>query len=167
MRTPVSLSLVTCGALLVCAGAASAQTPDRAYRGMLLCEKMRASPDILHVPLDLIVRGNDVQFARPIFNFNGQRVLGSELGIGTVDGGGKVHLTSSWYFRGVIYSGDYTGMLHGGGGTMSGTQSWAGPNGGGSRTCTAALVLAPQSAQASAPPRRDGTAAPQDEEDKQ
>jgi hypothetical protein len=137
-----------------CAGAAFAQSPDGAYRGTFLCEKMKASPDILHVPLDLVVRGSDAQFARPIFNFNGRPVLGSELGSGKLEPDGKVHLTSTWYFRGVAYSGDYSGTIGANGGTLSGKQSWSGgrESANGSRNCHVALVPAPQAARASAQP---------------
>ena len=128
---------------------AAAQSLDGAYRGMFVCEKMPASPDILRVPIDLLSKSGAIQFARPIFNFNGQRVLGSELGSGTVDADGTLHLKSSWHFRGVTYEGEYSGTLKAGGGTLTGTQAWSGPKGDrASRTCTAALVLAPQKAAA-------------------
>jgi hypothetical protein len=86
-------------------GPAKPQALEGAYRGMFVCEKMAASPDILHVPSDLVVNGDTVAFARPIFNWNGRRVLGSELGIGTVGADGKLGLKSSWNFRGVNYTG--------------------------------------------------------------
>jgi hypothetical protein len=44
-----------------------------AYRGMFVCEKAPGSADILHVPGDLVVRGDQVQFARPLFNLRGTR----------------------------------------------------------------------------------------------
>ncbi len=47
---------------------------------MILCEKMKVSPDILHVPFDLAVRGDVVQSARPIFDWSGRRIVGNELG---------------------------------------------------------------------------------------
>jgi hypothetical protein len=42
-----------------------------AYRGMIVCEKAPGAADILRVPLDLAVRGNEIQFARPLFNPRG------------------------------------------------------------------------------------------------
>jgi hypothetical protein len=106
---------------------------------------MPASPDILNAPLDVSVRGNSVLFARPLFNWNGTRVVGSELGTGTIDAEGKVHLTSSWYNGGITVQGDYSGALTKTGGVFSGTQAWRGGQGNsGNRSCTAALVAAPQ-----------------------
>jgi hypothetical protein len=108
---------------------------------MLVCEKLPNATDILHVPIDLAVRGDQVQFARPLFNLDGTRVLGSELGAGSVDADGKVHVTSSWDVGGTPIKGDYSGMLTASSGTLSGTQSWRGPEGDArSRTCQVALV---------------------------
>jgi len=110
---------------------------------MFVCEQQRGSADILHVPIDLAVRGSDVQFARPLFNLRGTRVLGSELGDGAVDANGKVHVTSSWEYRGITVHGDYSGSLTPSGGTMTGTQSWRSPDGEAlSRTCQIAMVPA-------------------------
>src|SRR6478752_3144125 len=94
-----------------CTTLANAQSIEGTYRGTLVCEKMPASPDILNAPLDVSVRGNSVLFARPLFNWNGTRVVGSELGTGTIDAEGKVHLTSSWYNGGIAVQGDYSGTL--------------------------------------------------------
>ena len=121
------------------------QALDGAYRGTIVCEKIKAAPGILRVPLDLAVRGGDVQFARPTFNLKGTRVTGSELGSGTIDADGKLHLTSSWVFGNIGFQGDYSDTLSASGGTFSGTQSWRGPDGmNGSRACNAALVPAPK-----------------------
>jgi hypothetical protein len=116
-------------------GPAKPQALEGAYRGMFVCEKMAASPDILHVPSDLVV--------------NGDTVLGSELGIGTVGADGKLGLKSSWNFRGVNYTGNYSGTLNANGGALSGTQSWQPRRGAsGSRTCIIALVPAPKGGEA-------------------
>ena len=120
-----------------------AQSSANAYRGMFVCEKAPGSVDILQVPADLVVRGDQVQFARPLFNLRGTRVLGSEMAAGSIDAGGTAHLTSTWDIRGITVHGDYTGSLTPSGGTLTGTQSWRGPNGKAhNRTCHAALVLA-------------------------
>lgn len=121
------------------------QALDGAYRGTIVCEKIKAASGILRAPLDVSVRGSNVQFARPTFNLKGTRVTGSELGSGTVDADGKLHLTSSWVFGNIALQGDYSGALSASGGTFSGTQSWHGPDGvNGSRACHAALVPAPK-----------------------
>jgi hypothetical protein len=128
---------------------ARAQSFDGTFRGSLVCEKAPAAADMLSVPLDMNIRGNNVQFARPLFNLDGTRVIGSELGAGTIDAQGKIHLTSNWYRFGVTFDADYSGALTNTGGTFSGTQSWRdGRNNNGKRNCTAAFLLAPQVNQA-------------------
>jgi hypothetical protein len=119
------------------------QSLASAYRGMFVCERQTGAADILRAPFDLAVRGDEAQFARPLFDLLGKRVLGSELGSGWVDAGGQVHLTSAWDYSGITVRGDYTGTLTSGGGTLTGTQSWRGPDGEPrSRTCQIALVPA-------------------------
>lgn len=120
----------------------SPQSLADAYHGMFVCEKLPGSVDILRVPLDLAVRGDSVQFARPLFNLRGPRVLGSELGAGSIEDG-KIHVTSAWEFRGIAVHGDYSGTLTPSGGTLTGTQFWHGRDGEArSRTCQVALVPA-------------------------
>jgi hypothetical protein len=103
---------------------ARAQSFDGTFRGSLVCEKAPAAADMLSVPLDMNIRGNNVQFARPLFNLDGTRVIGSELGTGTIDPLGNLHLKSNWYRFGVTFDADYSGALTKTGGTFSGTQSW-------------------------------------------
>jgi hypothetical protein len=125
-------------------GPVRAQSLDGPYRGTYVCEKMRASPDILRAPIDLVVSGTSIRFGRPLFNWDGSRVVGTEMASGTIDGDGKVNLTSEWFFRGFTTQGAYTGTLTASGGTLTGTQSWHGPDSdNGSRACTAAFVAAP------------------------
>jgi len=128
------------------ASAQDAQAIKGPFRGMMVCEKMPTSPDILRVPFDLVVDNTNVRYARPIFNWNGRRVLGSELGNGTLDGDGKIRLVSGLRIGGVTYRTEYNGTLTAKGGTLTGTQSWQGGRGGkgSSRTCVAAVVPAPQ-----------------------
>ena len=138
-------------AVALAAGSARAEDPSAnaappspaaiALRGTIVCERAPGAADILRAPLDVVERGSDVQFARPLFNLDGTRVLGSELGEGSTDANGKVHLTSTWMFRGVTIRGDYSGALAPDGGTLSGRQSWRGPDGEThSRACQLALV---------------------------
>jgi hypothetical protein len=123
-----------------------------AYSGMIVCEKAPGAADILRVPLDLVIRGDDVQFARPLFNLDGTQVLGSELGAGSADASGKTHLSSTWDFRGTIGHGDYSGTLLPNGGTMTGTQTWNVSEGEvRSRTCQIALVRAANAQRATKP----------------
>jgi hypothetical protein len=129
---------------------AQAQSFDGTFRGTLVCEKMPATADMLSAPLDINIRGSNVQFARPLFNLDGTRVIRSELGTGTIDAQGKLHLTSNWYRFGVTFDADYSGTLTKTSGTFSGTQSWRdGRNNSGKRNCIAAFLLAPQVPQTS------------------
>lgn len=143
MRTSALAFAIVVAASMI-AGSVRAQSLDGPYRGMYVCEKMKISPDILRAPIDLVVSGTGVRFGRPLFNWNGMRVTGTELANGTIDGG-KIHLTSEWFARRFTFQGAYDGTLNPSGGTLTGTQSWRGPDGeSGSRTCTAAIVAAPR-----------------------
>lgn len=120
-----------------------------AYRGMIVCEKAPRAVDILRVPLDLVVRANEIQFARPLFNPRGTWVLGNELGSGSVDASGKVQMASTWEVGSVIGRGNYSGTLTPRGGTLSGTQSWRGSEDEArTRSCHIALVPAAHSQRA-------------------
>jgi hypothetical protein len=144
-RRLVVTALAATSLLTLGASAQDTQAVKGPFRGTMVCEKMPASPDILRVPFDLKVDNSDVQYARPVFDWNGRRVLASELGNGTIDSGGKVHLAASWTIGGVDYRAEYDGTLTAKGGTRVGTQSWRGGRGdGSSRTCAIAVVPAPQ-----------------------
>lgn len=121
---------------------ASALAVEGKFRGTYVCEKLPTTRDILRAPLDLVIKGDNVQFARPLYNLNGTRVVGTELAAGTIDGDGRLHLTSQWNLLGNTANGNYSGSLTKNGGTLTGTQTWTGPGGGTPvvRTCTAALV---------------------------
>jgi hypothetical protein len=84
------------------------------------------------------------------YSIYAERVLGSEMGAGSIDASGTVHLISTWEIRGITVHGDYTGNVSPNGGTLTGTQSWRGPDGEAhSRTCHAALVSAADTNQPS------------------
>lgn len=123
------------------AGLAAAETFDGAYRGMIVCEKLQTSPFMLRAPFDITIAGKSVVAARPIFNQNGTRVVGSEIATGTVGDDGKVELVSNWKGGRSSYQGNYGGTLTGKGGTLTGTQAWTMPEGQQqSRTCTLAVI---------------------------
>src|SRR5262249_20803791 len=105
------------------------------------CQKLGAGRGILRIPVDLVIRNGNVEFARPLLNWNGTRVIGNEMASGTIDPESKIHLTSTWYNGGIVFHADYSGSLTPSGGTLMGTQTWRSARGvTGSRTCTAALV---------------------------
>jgi len=162
MRRRVIVVFVALSALSLCPVFATAQdrshtqaetlVPSRladAYRGIIVCEKAPGAADILRVPIDIEVRGNEVQFARPLFNPRGTWVLGNEIGSGSVDTNGKVQMASTWEVGSVIGRGNYSGTLTAGGGTLSGTQSWHGSEDEArTRSCHIALVPAAYSQRA-------------------
>jgi hypothetical protein len=114
------------------------------FRGTMVCEKAPVATDILRAPFDLRMDGKSVAYARPLFNWNGTRVVGSELGNGAIESDGTVRLTSAWSTAGIDYRTEYSGSLTPKGGTLMGTQSWHGRGATGSRTCVVAVVPAPR-----------------------
>jgi hypothetical protein len=111
------------------------------FRGSLVCAQLKGTNNILRAPLDVLVRKSDVIFARPVYNASGSIVTGSELGSGTIDADGKMHLTSTWEFGGYGFTGDYSGVITAAGGTLTGAQAWHGTNGMvDTRACMAAIV---------------------------
>ena len=119
-----------------------AQTPalDGHYQGMFVCEKLPVTPMVLRAPLDIIVTGADVRFARPMFNPEGNRVLGTEMASGTLGADGKVLFTSKGTTVNATFQGSYGGTLSPSGGTLTGTQVFTTPNGSRTRNCHAAFV---------------------------
>ncbi len=118
---------------------AQEQTLDGYYQGTLVCEQIANATGILRAPLDMVVNGNSVIFARPIFNLNGMRVLGSEIASGSLDGD-TLHLISIGTTYGAHYQAEYHGSIKGRGGMLTGTQTWMLPAGTRERTCVAAFV---------------------------
>jgi hypothetical protein len=124
-------------------GVAPAVTPpslDGHYQGMLVCERFPAAPGILRAPLDIIVSGTDVRFARPTFTLDGSRVTGSEMASGTLAADGKVVFASKGENVNASYQASYSGTLSLSGGTLTGTQTFSTPAGNRTRTCHAAFV---------------------------
>ncbi|HEY2531302.1 MAG TPA: hypothetical protein VGJ20_25795 [Xanthobacteraceae bacterium] len=135
---------------------ANAQAVEGRFRGEYVCEKLPTTLGILRVPIDLTIEGNKVQFARPLFNLNGTRVVGSEMAAGAIDADGQAHLTSQWSYLGNTADAQYSGTLTPTGGTLTGTQTWSGPGADPvKRNCTAALVPAPKFATPVEPQQRD------------
>ena len=148
MSTLKRTTLILAASLLVASGSAFAQQhfPEGAYRGSIVCEHLAGSTGILRAPLDLVVSGTGVVAARPIFNRDGTRVVGSEIATGTVNGDGTLHLTSSWFAAGASFKGSYNGTLNAAGGTINGVEAWirSPANGGNaSRACYGAYVRVP------------------------
>jgi hypothetical protein len=125
---------------------AQQQTVEGGYRGSMVCEHLPGTLGILRAPLDIIVSGTTVVAARPIFNRDGSRVVGSEIATGTVNSDGTLHLSSSWAAGGGSFNGTYSGTLNATGGTLTGTEAWVrSPEFGGNatRTCYGAYIRSP------------------------
>jgi hypothetical protein len=125
---------------------AQQQSVDGAYRGSVVCEHLPGTLGILRAPLDIIVTGSTIVAARPLFNRDGSRVVGSEIATGTMNADGTLHLTSNWTAAGGGFKGTYNGTLTASGGTLTGTEAWTrSPANGGnaSRACYGAYVKAP------------------------
>jgi hypothetical protein len=123
---------------------ARAQAVEGKFTGMYVCGKLPMTRNILRAPIDLLIKGENVRFARPLFNLDGSHVVGTEMADGTINSDGQLHLTSEWSFLGNTAKGEYSGSLTNTGGTLTGTQTWTGAQGAAPvlRTCTVALVSA-------------------------
>ena len=119
---------------------AAAEALDGAYRGMIVCEKMKNGAGELRAPLDITISGKTALAARPVFNLRGYRVVGSEIATGTVADDGSVKFSSNWSGSGAAYQGSYGGVITAKGGTLTGMQAWTTRDGKQERACTAAFV---------------------------
>ena len=119
---------------------AIAEGPDGPYRGMIVCEKLKASQFILRAPLDITITGKTVIAVHPIFNRSGSLVVGSEIATGNLADDGSIKLNSSWKAGGASYQGNYDGVITDKGGTLTGTQVWTRPSGQETRACTVAVI---------------------------
>ncbi len=135
--TAIGLAIVALGSACL---PAAADPFDGTYRGMIVCEKLQTSPNMLRAPLNITIAGKTAIAARPIFNRTGTLVVGSEIATGTVGDDGTIKLISNWKAGRSSYQGSYGGTLSAKGGTLTGTQAWTLPDGQQSRTCTAAVV---------------------------
>jgi hypothetical protein len=129
----------------------SPQSLDGNYQGMLVCEQMPYAKGPLRAPLDINVSSGNAKFARPIFTLDGSRVTGSEIGNGSLDVGGKLHLVSSWITNGTTGQANYDGVVTPKGGTLIGIQTWTLGGETHARQCFAAVVKVRADSPTSAP----------------
>jgi len=88
-RQLLKVAALVVGSLAVIS--ARAQTIEGKFRGMYVCEKLPTTRDILMAPIDLVIKGDNVNFARPLFNLDGTRVVGTEMATGTINSDGQLH----------------------------------------------------------------------------
>jgi hypothetical protein len=136
----ILLTLLLMSASLAGAAQAADHPQQATYSGSYVCQKMGAATGILRVPIDLVIRDDSVQFARPLLDGRGTQVVGSEMAFGTIDSDGQLHIKSHWNNGGLSINAEYTGMLTATGATLVGTQTFHAGGMTGTRTCTAALV---------------------------
>jgi len=96
---------------LILLGAARAEALDGAYRGTIVCEKLKWGKGFMRAPLDISISGNAVMFAHPIFNRDGTFTIASEIATGTLTNDGAIKLTSSWAGNSAKFQGNYTGTM--------------------------------------------------------
>jgi hypothetical protein len=125
---------------LALSASALAEGRDGAYRGMIVCEKLKNSQFMLRAPLDVTISGSTVIAARPVFNLQGTLVVSSEIAIGSIGEDGAIKVNSNWRGGGSSFEGSYSGVIVDKTGTLTGTQSWTTNTGKETRNCSAALV---------------------------
>jgi hypothetical protein len=134
----IGLVVVTCALM---SAAAMAEGRDGAYRGMIVCEKLKNSQFMLRAPLDVTISGKTVVAARPVFNVRGTLVVASEIATGSIADDGTIKFNSNWQGGGSSFEGSYSGTIVDKTGTLTGTQNWTTATGKETRNCTAAIIL--------------------------
>ena len=134
----IGLVIVTCALM---SAAAMAEGRDGAYRGTIVCEKLKNSQFILRAPLDVTISGKTVVAARPVFNVRGTLVVASEIATGSIADDGTIKFNSNWQGGGSSFEGSYSCTIVDKTGTLTGTQNWTTATGKETRNCTAAIVL--------------------------
>jgi hypothetical protein len=125
----------------ILSGPVMAEGRDGAYRGMIVCEKLKNSQFILRAPLDITISGKTVVAARPVFNVRGTLVVASEIATGSIADDGTIKFNSNWQGGGSSFEGNYSGTITDKTGTVTGTQNWTTATGKETRNCSAAIVL--------------------------
>jgi hypothetical protein len=129
-----------------------AQAMTGKFRGEYMCGAMPNVPGLLRTPIDVTVDGDKIQFARPLYNIEGSRVVGTELASGDIAADGRVKLQSQWAWHGATANARYGGALTELGGTLVGDQVWSRDDHSETRTCVAAVVPVPKAAPAATNP---------------
>ena len=134
----IGLVIVT---LAIGSNAAMAEGRDVAFRGTIVCEKLKNSQFMLRAPLDIAISGKTVVAARPVFNRPGTLVVATEIATGTLADDGTIAFNSTWHGGGSSFEGSYKGTIVDKTGTITGTQNWTTVTGKETRNCSAAIVL--------------------------
>ena len=94
---------------------------------------------MLRAPLDIMITGKTAIAARPIFNLKGDRVVGSEIAMGTVADDGTIKLSSIGKADRVFW---VATVARSPAKAVRLLEFWTMPDGEQTRACTAAMVRA-------------------------
>jgi len=125
MRQTALTALVAVGLTSWFADAAAA---DDTYRGRLRCD---AIPSLTVAPVDveftMAVHGATATYRRPVLSWDGQQMVGTEIGTGTIGADGSVILQGGVSGRLGAFIARYTGRIAGTHLDLSGTESFTAP----------------------------------------
>ena len=106
----------------------AAETLDGTWRGEMSCAKLSFTKGSQNVPVEVVVSGRSVSFARKVWNQDNSSVVGTEEGSGEVDAKGEIKIASVWKSTGAnprfTFTASYAGRLQRNGGSLTGTQVW-------------------------------------------
>ena len=131
LKTP----LLALGALIAvlswiepAATSVTAETLDGTWQGEMSCAKLSFTKGSQNVPVEVVVSGRSVSFARKVWNQDNSSVVGTEEGSGKVDAKGEIKIASVWKSTGAnprfTFTASYAGRLQRSGGSLTGTQVW-------------------------------------------
>jgi hypothetical protein len=106
----------------------AAETWDGTWRGQMTCAKLSFTKGSQNVPVEVVISGRRVTFARKVWNQDNSSVVGTEEGSGEVDANGEIRISSVWKSTGAnphfTFNASYLGSLQIGAGSLNGTQVW-------------------------------------------
>jgi hypothetical protein len=106
----------------------AAETLDGTWQGEMSCAKLSFTKGSQNVPVEVVVSGRSVSFARKVWNQDNSSVVGTEEGSGEVDAKGEIKIASVWKSTGAnprfTFTASYAGRLQRSGGSLTGTQVW-------------------------------------------
>ena len=70
------------------------ETLDGTWRGEMSCAKLSFTKGSQNVPVEVVVSGRSVTFARKVWNQDNSSVVGTEEGSGEVDAKGEIKIAS-------------------------------------------------------------------------
>ena len=106
----------------------AAEPLDGIWRGEMNCAKLSFTKGSQKVPVEVVVSGRSVTFARKVWNQDNSSVVGTEEGSGEVDANGEIKISSVWKSTAAkprfAFTGSYVGRLQMSVASLTGTQVW-------------------------------------------